>query len=152
MPLPVSQQIVLVFVAIILRDQDIAIKPVPGSCPIFVGPNQAERQVNVSVFKQNIERLLHEPLTVEEVVVNRKPVNAVGFGELGLCAQIFDIGQVIKAEVAWDTRLAVTCKARQAMVDLRPLGEAGPPPFVVFFKGVKLWQVKGQSFSSGAVR
>ena len=120
--------------------------PAPG--PVLVGPAQAEREVEVRVGQQLIERLAQQPSAAEPVVVIAEPVQPVEPGQLDLPALHVGQPEVVEPELAGQMRLIVAGELRLAAGDVGPLGESLSPPLVVLGDRVELRQVERDRLDS----
>src|SRR5437762_4661349 len=75
-------------------------------------------------------------------MVIAEAVDAVLSGKLCLRLSHLRESQVIEAEVGWKVRLIVPGKKRARLRYIAPLGEARPPPFVVFGDRVVLRKIE----------
>ena len=124
-----------------LLNQHIAFATVPAARPVLVGPHQTKRLINV-VGKKPVEWSLHQPMSVEPVVIKAECLNTCGPSEGRLCLQGIGIVQICVPEITWNTRLVVPSKPWHCTRDVSPLGKACAPPRIIFRKGMKLRQIK----------
>ena len=134
----------VVFRGVLLADEDVLFLAVPAAGPVFVGPAEAEGQVEAGVGEDLAQGPVEEAVAAKPVVVVAEAVEAVFVGEAHLLALHFDEAQVVKAEGAGQARLVVAEVLGVGLGDVGPFGEARTPPAVVLGDGVKLRQVKGE--------
>ena len=63
-------------------------------------------------------------------------------GKISLRPPGFRHAEIVVAEIGRDVRLMVARKERLGLADVRPLGEALPPPLIVLRNGMKLGQIE----------
>src|SRR5580704_8176160 len=144
MPCVVVEQCLFVLAEVVLRDENFALHAVPSSGPIFIGPHQAERHVDVPSPQELLQRFLQKSFAIEPVIVEEKPVDAGRPCEHSLLAHDFHMIERIKAEIAWNTRLVMILESWNTARNVGPLGKPGAPPFIVVRKRVELSEVVGQ--------
>ncbi|KUP01562.1 hypothetical protein AR276_02630 [Stenotrophomonas maltophilia] len=132
----------IVLCAVLLADQDVVVAAVPASCPVLVGPAQAERQVDAVIGQPLTQRVLHQGAAAEPIVVEAECADAVLRSQACLVTHHLRVAQVIKAEVGRQAGLDVTLELRQGAGDVAPLGKALAPPGVVLREGMELRQVE----------
>src|SRR5205085_9325241 len=103
--------------------------PPPG--PVFVRPADAERQVDVARH-QRFQWTVEQLAPAEPVVVVAEAVDAVLAGKRRLPSLHFHEAQVVVPELGGKDGLLMPAKSRPPLRDIRPLGEALPPPTIVF--------------------
>lgn len=128
--------------AVLLSDQDLAVAPVPATCPVLVGPAQAERQVDAIVGQPLPQRILHQGATAEPVVVEAERADAVLGCQARLVAHHLRVAQVVEAQIRRQPRLRMAFELRQRPGDVAPFGEALAPPGVVLGERMELRQVE----------
>lgn len=80
-------------------------------------------------------------------MVVAEAIDAVLPSDIGLLLADFRKTQVVVAKVCGEMGLVVVGKKRGCFGDITPLGEARPPPFIVFRDGVELGEVEGEKLS-----
>ena len=141
--LQVLDEVDVVFLGVVLLDQHGILLAVPRPGPVLVRPAQAEREVDLGVGDDVFERLLHELLAVEPVVVEAERRDAVGFRQCGLLLHGLHVREVVVADVAMRrARLVMAREPRHGLPRVGPFGEAFAPPFVVLGERVELRQVE----------
>ena len=70
--------------------------------PVFIGPHQAERHLDIAGFQKLFERPLEQALPVEPIVVIHKAMDAGRLREFRLPPYRLDIGKRIKAQSLGD--------------------------------------------------
>ena len=80
-------------------------------------------------------------------MVIAEAMDAILAGEISLLLTDFRQAQIVVAEVCGEMGLVVVGKKRGCFGDITPLGEARPPPFIVFRDGVELGEVEGEKLS-----
>ena len=144
----------IVFGAIILTDQNLALHAVPASRPVLIRPHQCEGHVDVRCGEKSFERFLQQPVIVEIIVVVDESMHAAGLGHLGLSPDHVGVEQIVESEIARNARLKMVLEARQAAREICPFGETLAPPFVVFGDRVELREIIGEhlGLAGGASR
>src|SRR5687767_12736570 len=142
------RQIVLGRVSLLQQDFGFFSCPPPG--PRFVRPAEAERKVRVTRRQHFTERAIEKPPTVEPIVPIAEPFDPVRTRERGLLLARLRKAKVVEPEVCRQVGLVMSAKERLSHGDVAPLGKSGPPPLVVFWDWVELWQVI-RNYSGGSV-
>ncbi len=70
----------IIFMIVILSEQDIALSTIPYTSPIFIGPAKTERKIRPATLQHFIERPLQDSTTIEPVVVVAEAMNAIFSG------------------------------------------------------------------------
>ena len=68
----------------LLRHENIVLTPIPSARPVFVGPDQAEREVDVRVIDKAVERPFEKSLARKPVVIEGESVQSIFASELDL--------------------------------------------------------------------
>ncbi len=134
--------------AIVLRDEHFAFHSVPTPRPVFVGPHETERHVDIGRLQKLFQRSLKQSLAVERVVIEHETVNAGRLGHLRLSAHRVARGERIETEIARNARLVMVLETRLAARDVRPFGETFAPPGVVLRERMELGEVIGEDLGA----
>ena len=108
----ISDERVLIFFAVVLLDENLFVHAIPRACPVLVRPHNAERLIDTIGFGKQVERLVHQSLAVKPVVVKTECLDAGVLSQSRLFDNGVFVSQLIKAQIARDTRLIVAFKAR----------------------------------------
>ena len=129
-------------VAVLLGDQHVLFAPVPAPRPAFVGPAQAEREVDLRVAEPLPQRRFEQGAAAEPVEVEAERADPVLARQPRLLAHHAHVAQVVEPEVGRQPRLVVAVELGQGAGDIAPFGEAAAPPGVVLRDPVELRQVE----------
>ena len=127
---------------VLLADEDLAFKAIPGAGPIFIGPAEAEGKVRRTGGEDFIEGAFQQMPSIEPIVIIAKPVNTVFAGKGGLSGASFRKAEIVIAEVGGNAGLVVARKERFGATDVGPFSKAAAPPLIVFRNGVVLREVE----------
>jgi len=121
----------IVFVAVMLFQQDISLTTVPHARPVLVGPAQAKGQIRLTGGKHLIERTFQNALAVEPVVVVAKSIDTMFPCQFGLGLTRFLQAQVVKTQISGQVWLVMPRKQWFGLCYIAPFGETSPPPLVI---------------------
>lgn len=133
----------VVILGVILLDEYFLFSTIPGAGPVLIGPAKHEWEIRLPRFKNLIHGALHQPVTVEPIMIITETVNAIFFRHLGLLGTHFGQAQIVESEIGGNVRLIMPAEKRLCLGHVAPLGEPFAPPCVIFGEGMKLWQMEG---------
>src|SRR5476649_541844 len=95
----------------VLRNEQLLIEPVPAARPVFIGPAEAERQIELGVLKVLPDGRFHQPLAAKPVKVEAKAAQSRSLREFHLAALHVRNAQVVKAQFTRQRGLVVDRKS-----------------------------------------
>ena len=133
----------VVLLGVLLPDQYLLLAAVPRPRPVLVGPAEHEGEIGLPRSEHLLHGTLHQPVTVEPIVIVTESRQPVAFSQRRLLLAHFGHTQVVEPEIGRQVGLVMPPKERPCLHHVAPLRESGAPPPVVLRERVVLRQVEG---------
>src|SRR5262249_43281104 len=125
-----------------LLDENPIGSAIPDTRPSLIRPSETKREIGLAALEDFGEWSLEQLLAREPVMPIAKSLDPGLSRQLSLCGPGLGQSQIIESQIPWNPRLVVAAKERSSLRDIRPFGEPGSPPFVVFWNRMELRKVE----------
>ena len=125
-----------------LLDQNVVFQAIPAARPGFIGPADAEREVQLRAAEHLLKWMLQQLSTIKPIIVVTESMDTILSRQFNLPLLNVHNTQVIKPQLRGQVRLIMPCKLRLGFGNVAPFGKTFSPPDIIFVNGMKLRQIK----------
>ena len=124
----------IAFGRVVLGDENVVFQAIPAASPVFIGPANTERKIDILVVKIIVERSFEQAFTVKPVIIKSKTMDAIFASQFNLAFFHFWQTQIIKSEFAGQVWLVCPTNCGTAFETL--LHSVNPRPHQLSFSGI----------------
>ena len=125
-----------------MLDQHFLFCAIPATRPVFIGPAQAEREINFGVLEQLIDWLFKKSFSIKPVMIETESFNTMLSCQLRLSSHHPHIGQVIITKLRRDARLIMPLKQGPTLANISPFCKTVSPPLIIFWNNMILRKIE----------